>query len=177
MYKQYVFDVSVPAHYRIIQKPVLATIKTYLNGVEQPWAVDGTTGVVTMTPISSKTITNITNAANAVVTCVAHGFSTADKIYIKNVIGMTQVNNKVYTITVLNADSFSLNVNSTLYSTYTSGGLAEEYPINDLSWEGEFDVPVRFAEDMIPVSIDNFNAHSYPARMIEIRIPQADLLT
>src|ERR1051325_7916986 len=69
-------------------------------------------------------ITGITQANPAVVTQVNHGFVTGQEIYIAGVIGMTQVNNQTFTITVLSPNTFSLNgVNSTGYTAYISGGI------------------------------------------------------
>jgi len=74
---------------------------------------------------TSKAITAITQANPAVVTSVAHGFATGDTILIASVAGMTALNDRLYTITVLTADTFSLNgVDSTALPAYTSSGLA-----------------------------------------------------
>lgn len=79
---------------------------------------------------SKKTITGITQANPAVVTAVGHGYSSGQQIIIETVVGMTQVNSKVYSITVLTANTFSLqttagvNVNSTTYGAWSSGGYA-----------------------------------------------------
>jgi hypothetical protein len=83
------------------------------------------------------TITNITQANPAVVTSSSHGFSNGDKIIIRNVVGMTEVNNLVFTVgmtevnnlvfTVAGAttNTFQLSgINSTGYTAYTSGGSA-----------------------------------------------------
>jgi len=73
----------------------------------------------------SASITNITQANPAVVTAVAHGFSTGNNISIASVVGMTEVNNLTFVITVIDEDSFSLNgIDSSAYTAYTSGGTA-----------------------------------------------------
>lgn len=70
-----------------------------------------------------KTITGITKANPAVVTVVAHGFSTGNTIAIDNVVGMTQVNGKSFKITSLTNDTFELQgTDSTFYDAYVSGG-------------------------------------------------------
>lgn len=79
---------------------------------------------------AAQTITGITQANPAVVTVTAHGRTTGDEVFIDNVAGMTEVNGKSYVITVLTANTFSLAtadgaatpINSTGYTTYTSGG-------------------------------------------------------
>lgn len=68
-------------------------------------------------------ITNITQANPAQVTSTNHSLETGDQIQITGVVGMTQVNNLVFTITLVDANNFTLNgINSTAYTAYASGG-------------------------------------------------------
>jgi len=88
-----------------------------LNGLM--WEVStGLTCVAT-----SKTITGATKANPCVITAAGHGYSTGQTIQITSVGGMAYLNDKIYTITVIDANTFSLDgVDSTGYSAYTSGG-------------------------------------------------------
>lgn len=76
-------------------------------------------------------ITGITQANPAVVTAVAHGYSTGQEVYLSAIGGMTTLNGRNFKITVLSANTFSLqymdgtNVNSTAFTAYTSGGTTE----------------------------------------------------
>ena len=64
-----------------------------------------------------KSIQNISQANPAVVNCTNHGLTTGDSVYISRVGGMTEVNEGSFTITVINANSFSLDSeNSTGYT-------------------------------------------------------------
>jgi hypothetical protein len=85
---------------------------------------DGTTGSQT------GSITNITNALNAVVTAPNHGLVTGTVVIINSVGGMTQVNGNSYNITVIDVNDFYLNVNSSTYGSYTSGGSWYSSPYN-----------------------------------------------
>lgn len=63
--------------------------------------------------------------ANPVVitTSSNHGMVTGDTVYIRGVSGMTQINNRIYTITKVSNTRFSLNgVNGSGYNSYSSGG-------------------------------------------------------
>ncbi|MEW6485796.1 MAG: ubiquitin-activating E1 FCCH domain-containing protein [Pseudomonadota bacterium] len=74
---------------------------------------------------SGKSITAATQANPCQVTVSSHGYNTGDVIMITSVSGMTQLNDKLYKITVVDADNFTLDgVNSTGYGAYTSGGTA-----------------------------------------------------
>src|SRR5690242_3525206 len=66
---------------------------------------------------------NITNAVNAVVTTfVAHHLSNGDIVIFSDVNGMTQINGLAGIVTVLTSTTFSVNIDSTLFGVYTSGG-------------------------------------------------------
>ena len=77
---------------------------------------------------TSKNISAITKANPARVTTSSnHGLTTGDFVYISGVNGMTQVNNRYYTITRVSNTRFTLNgVNSTNYGTYTNSGTSRE---------------------------------------------------
>ena len=74
---------------------------------------------------ASKTITAITQASPAVCTAAAHGFATGDVILIVSAAGMTALNDRLYTITALTANTFSLNgVDASALPAYTGSGTA-----------------------------------------------------
>lgn len=82
-------------------------------------------------PIVYKPITNISQAAPAVVTCVGHGIPDGWRVAVVNVKGMTQINavdeppkNKDYRqARVVDADTVEFNtVNAASYKAYISGG-------------------------------------------------------
>lgn len=80
-----------------------------------------------ITAVLSATITGITKANPAVVTATAHGLATGDNGLVSGVGGMTEVNDRRFTITKIDADSFSLDgEDSTGHTTYTSGGTMTE---------------------------------------------------
>jgi Flp pilus assembly protein TadG len=72
---------------------------------------------------SQFTITGITQANNGVVTTSAnHGFQTGDVVAITGVSGMTDVNGRSYVITRNSNTTFSLNIRTSNYSSFRSGG-------------------------------------------------------
>lgn len=85
----------------------------------------------------TQVITAATQANPCVITIVGHGYSTGDQIHIEDVAGMTNLNGNDYTITVIGADTFSLNgIDSTGYGVYTSGGYV--FLIGDMPHSGGF---------------------------------------
>lgn len=80
-------------------------------------AVPGSGGNVT-----SGVITGATQANPCVITSVAHGLFSGAIIKISAVVGMTQLNGNTFIVSVINANSFSINIDSTGYTAYVSGG-------------------------------------------------------
>lgn len=83
-------------------------------------------------------ITNISNSNPAVVTTTeSHGYFSRQKAYIKDVTGMTEVNETEYYVNVLSNNTYSLytdsqlteGVNSESFTSYSSGGTSEGIPI------------------------------------------------
>lgn len=79
---------------------------------------------------TGKNITAATKANPLVITSAAHGFVNGDWIYISGMGGMTELNGLTWVVTgaatntVQVTNLFNVNVNSTNFSTYTSGGTA-----------------------------------------------------
>jgi len=67
-------------------------------------------------------ISNITRANPAVVTAPNHGLQDNQVVTMRNVGGMTQVEGGLFTITHVTGNSFSLGVDSSAFTAYTSGG-------------------------------------------------------
>lgn len=84
------------------------------------------TGDANLYTATNKTISNITQAAAAVVTSTAHGLVTGDIVTFHGVVGMTQINTLTGVVTRIDANSFSVNINSTGFTAYGSGGIANK---------------------------------------------------
>lgn len=74
---------------------------------------------------SGKSITAATQANPCQITATGHGLTTGDTVMITSVGGMTEINDKIFTATVVDADNFTLDgIDSTAFTAYTSGGTA-----------------------------------------------------
>ncbi len=73
-----------------------------------------------------KVISGATKADPCVITATGHGFSNGDKISIRNVVGMFQLNTETaYTIANKSTNTFELDgVDSSAFGNYASGGVA-----------------------------------------------------
>jgi len=107
-------------------------VGAYAAAVRGPVAAPASIASTAWTTGSSKTITGATRANPVVITSNAHGFNTGDFVYISGVSGMTQLNNKPYTITRVDANRFRLNsVNGSGYTSYSSGGTIRKCLVSD----------------------------------------------
>lgn len=72
---------------------------------------------------ASKTITGVALTNPCQLTIASHGYTTGQVTMITSVGGTTQLNDKICTLTVIDANTISLDgVNATGYSAFTSGG-------------------------------------------------------
>lgn len=69
------------------------------------------------------TITGVTQASSAVITA-NNTLQVGQRIKITGVVGMTQLNNNLYTITAVSLTTITINVDSTGFTAYVSGGTA-----------------------------------------------------
>ena len=138
---------------RNIYKPVSATVTLERNGSSYTsFVLDYNSGTVYLTALTTANITAITKAATAqITTSAAHGLTVGQTVWIDGAVGMTEINDQTATIlTTPTSTTLTVDINSTDYTTYVSGGVVQTYvqPSDTLEWTGEFDVPVRFDTDV-----------------------------
>jgi Flp pilus assembly protein TadG len=81
---------------------------------------------------ATRNITGATRANPVVITSNNHGFQNGDRVRITGVSGMTQLNNKIYTVSNVATNTFRLQgVNGSSYNNYSSGGQIRECINND----------------------------------------------
>ena len=106
----------VPFQFSVVQSYILVFEDLLIRFIK-----DG--GVITET---AQNITGITKANPAVLTYSgADTYSNGDRVIVSGVLGMVEVNNREFTVANVNtgANTFELSgVNSTSYTTYSSGG-------------------------------------------------------
>ncbi len=77
-------------------------------------------GILTEATVS---ITGATQANPVVVTAASHGFSNGDRVIINSVVGMSQLNNREFTVANQTTNTFQLSgIDGTGFDAYTSGG-------------------------------------------------------
>lgn len=151
--------ISVGHPVRTIYKPVAGSVLVAVAGVEQTSYMvtpDHTAGTVTFRGDEVRSITGITKATQAVVTVGSgHPYINQQSVHISGVAGMTQINGKRAKILSTNGISITLDLDTTGYSTYTSGGTTHSRPQpgEAVTAGCRFDFPVRF-DSTLPVGQD-----------------------
>jgi uncharacterized protein (TIGR02217 family) len=153
-------DIGYPV--RTIFKPVVGTtrvgIRNSLSGdhTVTAWTIDTTTGRVTFATNKTAVVTAITKGLTTVIGCGAHPFLAGDSVHLSGVAGMTQINGRRATVLAKDATTITLDINSSAYSDWTSGGTINTRPQAGETVMGgcEFDIPCRFdsAIDIRPVA-------------------------
>jgi hypothetical protein len=105
-----------------------------------------TSGFAVFSDSDIKTISNITQADPAVVTCATHGFLNEHTVYIYDVLGMTEVNGRVYEIEKIDANSFRLlGIDSSPWTAYDSCGSCVRKEAQSKYQNGySYDLPADF---------------------------------
>lgn len=95
-----------------------------------------------LTRAAGVAITAVTQAANALITSNAHGLVVGDRATITGIVGMTQLNNWTgRVVSVPNANQYTIDINTTTFTAYASGGsgakvLTGDYPDCSLYYKG-----------------------------------------
>jgi len=141
--------------YRTIFKPVSGTVLVGVGGKKvTEFTVDTTTGVVTFSATTGS-IGSISNAAQASITFSGTSYAAGNSFYISGVAGMTQINGLRATVISTYAGGCVVDINTSAFSAYTSGGITQAKPYaGEVVTAGfEFDLPVRF-KTVLPVGQD-----------------------
>ena len=136
--------------YRKVYKPVAGSTIVAVGAVQldsSNFTVDTTNGRVTFLANGTWAITNITKAVQAVLTIPGNALVAGRSIYVTGVVGMTQINNKrVTVVSTAIGGLVTINLDTTAYSNYTSGGAVNTAPqVGEVVSGGcYFDLPCRF---------------------------------
>lgn len=80
---------------------------------------------------AAKVVTGLTQAATGVVGLAAHGYASNDLIYLFDIVGMTEVNDRLFRVGTVTSNTFTLlrpngdPIDTTGYGAFVSGGTAQ----------------------------------------------------
>lgn len=120
--------------------------------------------------VAAVNITGATAADPCVVTAVAHGLTTGDLVWITDVAGMTEINNRFFRAVVLTVDTFELeeesgtHVDSSAFTAYVSGGTVQKVYSISAPWDGADLRQIRFAQS---ADVMLFAHPDYPVYKLE----------
>lgn len=145
------------------------------------WTVDTTTGLVTFKVNASYAVTDISQAANAVITIGLHTLVADDTVHVSVFSGMTEINGLRGTIQSVTGTTITVDINSSDFTAFAldSPNLAV---INTAPQTNEtvtagctFDIPVRFDSDSVEQFLSRNSTDvimGTSLRLIEILNPQ-----
>ena len=101
--------------------------KMFAGDASKLYLLDGTTWTDVTRREAGKNISAISvNGPTAAMQVTAHGYSPGDQIYVSGVVGMTQINGTIITVSSLNnANNFNFTPGTAGFSAYVSGGTAQ----------------------------------------------------
>src|SRR5690606_2063550 len=116
----------------------------------------------------TKSITAAGQTNPVTLTVTGHGLNSGDLVWIDSVAGMTQINERMFEITVIDSNTISLNgVDGTNFSAYESGGniTSGKFYATKTSWKMED------YTDGNSSATDHWGATGVAATMDEISVP------
>lgn len=129
-------DVQTPYYSKAALVPYAAAVNvgSYAAGARGAVTPTRTITGASWSTGASKSISAATKANPVRITSNNHGFNNGDRVWISGVKGMTQLNDKAYTVTGKTTSTFNLlGVNGTGYSNYNSGGTIRKCQVSDCS--------------------------------------------
>lgn len=160
---------------RRIRKPVVGSVIVGINGRQiTAFTVSNITGLVTLSENKTGAISAITLGAATVIDFgIAHTFVTGDSVNFSGVGGTVQLDGLRAEIIAADANTITVNINSTGFTAFTSGG-----DVNTLPQAGEtvtagcyFDIPMCFESDLSGVNLNSYKIASLSVKLIEILNP------
>lgn len=126
-------------------------------------------GILTEATVS---ITGATQANPVVITAASHGFSNGDRVIINSVAGMSQLNNREFTVANQTTNTFELSgIDGTGFDAYTSGGTVAKivevtttYSVTDIfeiNYAQSADVIYLAHKDHAPAKLTRTTATSF----------------
>lgn len=151
-YAVYTFPFSCLGYGTIINAPTWATDFRRWDAIEDTWGSYQVTGGAlvelggdqfgnvfllddsnTQGPYKSGTISAITLGVPTTITDTAHGLSQGDQIVIQGVVGVTttdgEINNIIFPVTIVDANNFTVPIDTTTWDPYISGGMWFTAPV------------------------------------------------
>lgn len=105
---------------------------------------------------AAKNITAITKANPCVVTSSTHGLAVGTVVVFASVGGMTELNGVAAVVTAQDTNTFTLGgVDSTNYTTYTSGGTATPHTMTSVANVTNVDISADEADEIDATNLDS----------------------
>ena len=116
-----------------------------------------------------RAVTAITRSNPASVTAPSHGFMTGDTCQFYMPFGMTKLHFSIYTVTVLDVNTFTIAIDTTTYPVFDSKGSPRVVQYTSLNVGGRGDYPVTDADGLTAITGygQTYAANSYFATVFD----------
>lgn len=169
---------------RTLYKPVSGKVAVAVAGQSYPaaqWAVDTTTGRITLAANKSRAIAGVARGASTVLTVGSNTFVAGESVVISGVTDSSvngsppSINGRRALITALTTSTITVAIDSSAMADYGSGGTVQTWPLDagvDVVTGGcEFDIPVAFDSAFSVSGIGNGIADVAGLRLEELLNP------
>lgn len=85
-----------------------------------------TTHTFELATTSGKAVSAVTEASPGSVTCLSHGYATGQEVHFHDIGGMVELEGNGYAVTVVDTDTFTIGVDTSAFTSFTSGGRAHK---------------------------------------------------
>jgi len=120
VFRHYLFDVVMFTHINVAKN------QAFTNGEEITGGTSGAKGTVDQLSTSNQYSITGATAANPVVITATNTLQDGQQVTINSVGGMTELNGNTYTVKNPTSSNFELDVDGSSFTTYTSGGTADQ---------------------------------------------------
>lgn len=161
---------------RLLFKLVPGAFAYAVAGVSYPngGTVDPNTGRLTLSANKTGTITGVTKGVTTTIQIV-NNFVVGESVALKDIGGTVQLNGMRAKISARTSGTITLPINSSAFGNYTSGGMAQTWPLDtgsDIVTGGcEFDTPVAFSSSFNASALGNDIAEAAGLTLEEILNP------
>lgn len=163
---------------RRILKPVAGSIKIGIRDaggsdheLTQGYTASATTGEVVYTE-NSQAITGITKGATTSIEVGSgHGYSVGDSVTFREIAGTTELNGQRATVSDTTSTIIVVDIDSSAFGDYTSGGNVHQAPQPDEHATAgfQFDLPMRFETELADITYSNWDIMGATISLVEVR--------
>ena len=164
---------ATDSYRRRIRKPEIDSALVAISSipVDTGFSVDYTTGVISFSD-TQRNVSVITKGTQTVVALPSNPYAVGNTVVFSDVEGMEEINGLRGSVLVSSGNNITVDIDSQLFTDYTSGGRVNTAPQSEVVTAGCFyDIPMRFESDLSSVSLNQWDTVSSVVSVVEVLNP------